>query len=142
MKSWSRTSPNPGQNPSASAAEDESCDLATGVVELFKRWQLDPKAQSNLLGLEQTSGQLPSSRPADVAASLFESRDTRIRIGYLLGIHKGLRLLFPKDEDLQATWLKRENALLDGRRPLEIMTSEGLPGILRIARIINFQCAQ
>ena len=35
---------------------------------------------------------------------------------FLLGIHKGLRLLFPEDEAVRWSWVKRRNAALAGQR--------------------------
>jgi hypothetical protein len=70
------------------------------------------------------------------------TRDTLDRAGFLLGIHKGLRLLFPEDPALRYDWVKRRNRLLDERTPLEVMLDEGLVGLARIARFVDFQRGQ
>lgn len=54
-------------------------------------------------------------------------------------LHAGLRLLFPEHEAIRFGWLKMHNQSLDGRTPLDVMLSEGLVGIARNARFVNFQ---
>lgn len=115
--------------------------LAKVVGALFERWQLDAETQTNLLGLSPGSRKLlPRYRRGETA--LPAGRDVRDRVGYLLGIHKGLRLLFPHNEGLRYDWVHRRNAQLEGQAPLEVMTRDGLLGIARVARLIDFQRGQ
>jgi hypothetical protein len=119
----------------------ERRELAKVIGALFERWQLDAEAQTNLLGLSPSSRKLlPRYRRGE--AALPAGRDVRDRVGYLLGIHKGLRLLFPRNEALRFDWVHRRNAMLEGRTPLDVMTGEGLIGIARVARLIDFQRGQ
>lgn len=119
-------------------SEDARRDLARVISALFERWQLDSELQMQLLGMSPKSRkQLPKYRAGDCA--LPGNRDTLDRSGYLLGIHKGLRLLFPEDEELRFSWVHRRNRALEGETPLEVMVRDGLLGIARIARLIDFQ---
>ncbi|MES2820257.1 MAG: MbcA/ParS/Xre antitoxin family protein [Pseudomonadota bacterium] len=119
-------------------SDDARRDLARVVSALFERWQLDSELQMQLLGMSPKSRKLlPKYRAGDSA--LPGNRDTLDRSGYLLGIHKGLRLLFPEDEQLRFSWIHRRNRALDGETPLEVMVRDGLLGIARIARLIDFQ---
>lgn len=119
----------------------ERRELAKVIGALFERWQLDAETQTNLLGLSPSSRKLlPRYRRGE--AALPGGRDVRDRVGYLLGIHKGLRLLFPHNEVLRFHWVHRRNTVLDGRTPLEVMTGEGLIGIARVARLVDFQRGQ
>ncbi|MET1076964.1 MAG: antitoxin Xre/MbcA/ParS toxin-binding domain-containing protein [Pseudomonas sp.] len=119
-------------------SEDARRDLARVISALFDRWQLDTELQMHLLGMSPKSRkQLPKYRSGELA--LPGNRDTLDRSGYLLGIHKGLRLLFPEDEELRFTWVHRRNQALEGATPLEVMVRDGLLGIARIARLIDFQ---
>lgn len=116
-------------------------DLARVVAALLGKWGLPGDAQLALLGLSPESRKLlPQYRRGERA--LPNTRDTLDRAGYLLGIHKGLRLLFPEDEDLRYGWVRRANALLDGRTPLAVMRDDGLVGLARIARFVDFQRGQ
>ncbi|PAU52326.1 hypothetical protein BZL41_25720 [Pseudomonas sp. PIC25] len=120
------------------ASEDSRRDLARVIGALFERWELDTDLQMQLLGMSPKSRkQLPRYRAGE--AALPANRDTLDRIGYLLGIHKGLRLLFPEDEELRFSWVRRRNRALEGETPLEVMARDGLIGIARVARLIDFQ---
>ena len=116
-------------------------DLARVLAALFARWELPGDAQLALLGLSPESRKLLAQYRRGERA-LPNTRDTLDRAGYLLGIHKGLRLLFPEDEALRYGWIRRRNRLLDGRTPLDVMLEEGLVGLARVARFVDFQRGQ
>ena len=116
-------------------------DLARVLAALFARWDLPGDAQLALLGLSPESRKLlPQYRRGERA--LPNTRDTLDRAGYLLGIHKGLRLLFPEDDVLRYGWIRRRNRLLGERTPLDVMLDEGLVGLARVARFVDFQRGQ
>ena len=111
--------------------------LARMVTRLFELWKITTAEQLELLGLSRTSrAQLSKYRSGGAVPS---SRDMLDRIGWLLSIHKSLRLLYPHNENIRYTWIKRRNRILDDQRPLDIMTSQGLIGIARVARYLDFQ---
>ena len=116
-------------------------DLARVLAALFAKWNLPGDVQLALLGLSPESRKLlPQYRRGERA--LPNTRDTLDRAGYLLGIHKGLRLLFPDDASLRYAWVTRRNRLLGERTPLEVMLDEGLVGLARVARFVDFQRGQ
>lgn len=123
------------------AEEGTRKDLARVVSALLDRWHLPGELQLSLLGMSPESRRLlPLYRRGERA--LPNSRDTLDRAGYLLGIHKGLRLLFPENEALRYRWVKIGNRMLDGRTPLQVMVEDGLVGVARIARFVQFQRGQ
>lgn len=131
----------PPEVPVVEFGDAERRALAKVIGALFERWQLDAETQTNLLGLSVSSRKLlPRYRRGE--AALPAGRDVRDRVGYLLGIHKGLRLLFPHNEALRYSWVHRRNDMLDGQAPLEVMTRDGLVGIARVARLVDFQRGQ
>ncbi len=110
--------------------------LARMVTRLFELWDLPTADQLELLGLSRTSrAQISRYRKG---AALPSSRDMLDRIGWLLSIHKSLRLLYPRNESIRYTWVKRRNQILDDQRPLDIMKYQGLIGIARVARYLDF----
>jgi hypothetical protein len=116
-------------------------DLARVLAALFGKWEVPGDVQLALLGLSPESRKLlPQYRRGE--RPLPNTRDTLDRAGYLLGIHKGLRLLFPEDRSLRYGWVKRRNRLLGERTPLDVMLDEGLVGLARIARFVDFQRGQ
>ena len=110
--------------------------LALMVTRLFELWALPTADQLELLGLSRTSrAQISKYRKGGALPS---SRDMLDRIGWLLSIHKSLRLLYPRNENIRYTWVKRRNQILDDQRPLDIMKYQGLIGIARVARYLDF----
>ena len=65
------------------------------------------------------------------------SQDTLTRISALVGIFKGLRLLF--SEPLSDEWVRLPNKgpLFGGRRPLDAMIEGGIPIMLDVRRHID-----
>lgn len=115
--------------------EESRKSLAVLVLRLFERWNLSTDQQLNLLGMR------PASRAVlgkyRKGAPLPPSRDVIDRVGWLLGVHKSLRLLYPKNENIRYTWISRRNEAFKNRAPIEIMTEEGLLGVAKVARYLN-----
>lgn len=110
--------------------------LAQMVTRLFELWNLPAADQLELLGLSRTSrAQLSKYRKGGALPS---SRDMLDRIGWLLSIHKSLRLLYPRNESIRYTWVNRHNRILDDQRPMDVMKEQGLIGIARVARYLDF----
>jgi hypothetical protein len=116
-------------------------DLARTLAALFVRWELSNAEQMTLLGMSPESRKLVRAYQRG-DQPLPDNRDCLDRAGFLLGIHKGLRLLFPEDEVLRFGWVKRRNHFLAGQRPLDVMLEGGLIGIARVARLVDFQRGQ
>jgi hypothetical protein len=89
----------------------EKTDLEKLTVNLFSRWDLTPGQQAAL--------KIPGAE------------------GWLLAIHKSLRLLFPRNEGLCYHWVKRRNRDFDNQTPLDVMIREGIAGIKRVCRYLD-----
>ena len=117
-------------------SSDARKKLALMVTRLFDLWKISTADQLELLGLSRTSrAQISKYRNGGAVPS---SRDMLDRIGWLLSIHKSLRLLYPRNENVRYTWIMRRNRILEDQRPLDIMKSQGLIGIARVARYLDF----
>jgi hypothetical protein len=112
--------------------ENHRAQLAKMIIRLFDHWNLDTATQLNLLGLSETSRKLLSPHPA------LKNRDMLDRAGWLLAIHKALRLLYPYNEKLRYSWVLLRNEAFKNRAPIEIMKEEGLIGIAKVARYLDF----
>lgn len=110
-------------------------NLAKLVTRLFELWELSTGDQLNLLGLSETSRSLLSRYRR--GEPLSAGRDVLDRVGWLMAIHKALRLLYPHNPNLLYSWVKRRNAAFGNISPLEIMREEGLIGIARVARYLD-----
>lgn len=109
--------------------------LATAVMRLFGHWQLSAEEQLILLGLNRDSRTtLNRYRQGGAFAA---SRDLLDRAGHLLGIHKSLRLLFPRNRELAYAWMRSRNRAFDGRTPVEVVADYGLPGLLLVRTYLD-----
>jgi hypothetical protein len=115
---------------------DSRKGLATLVIKLFHLWELNTSDQLDLLGLSPKSRAMLSKYARGEA--LPATRDMFDRVGWLLSIHKALRLLYPRNEDIRYSWVNRRNAAFDNLAPLEVMKEQGIIGIARVARYLDF----
>ena len=119
------------------SSEENRKKLAKLLMNLFKKWDLDTATQLNLLGLSPTSRSLLSQYRMGLKP-LPNTRDQFDRAGWLLAIHKALRLLYPHNENIRYTWIKRKNEALNNQPPLELMINEGIIGLAKVSRYLDF----
>ena len=60
------------------------------------------------------------------------SRDLLDRAGHLLGIHKSLQLLFPRNEDIVRGWMSSGNSRFGEETPIGIVRRYGLAGLVMV----------
>ena len=105
-----------------------------GAVRLSDIWQLTTEQTCALLGdvsertwFRMKKGQWSGALP----------QDTLTRISALIGIFKGLRLLF--SEKLADEWISLPNKgpLYGGRRPRDVMIEGGIPSLLLVRRHVD-----
>lgn len=118
-------------------SEQDQSKVARLVAGLFDRWQLSEDEQVAMLGL-------PSDNLSDLerfkTGELLESDESAVdRSELLLNIHASLRRLFPHNPELRYEWISRPNRALDGKAPKEVVKSQGLNGLNRIASYLSGQ---
>ncbi|MCQ8240929.1 antitoxin Xre/MbcA/ParS toxin-binding domain-containing protein [Rhizosaccharibacter radicis] len=105
-----------------------------GFVRLAALWQLSALECCLLLGdlSERTWFRMKKQD-----GSLRLSFDLLTRISLLVGIFKGLRLLF--SEELADQWMRLPNRgpLFNGRRPLDLAIEGGIPRLMMIRQHID-----
>lgn len=105
-----------------------------GVVRLAEVWRLTSSEVCALLGdvSERTWFRM---KKGEWSGAL--SHDTLTRVSALVGIFKGLRLLF--SEPLSDEWIRLPNKgpLYGGRRPLDAMIEGGIPKMLEVRQHID-----
>ena len=122
--------------PVAPSGREARGRLAVMVARLFDHWNLSAVEQAELLGLSAGSrSTLVRYRGGEPLA---DSRDLLDRVGHLLGIHKSLRILFPRDRDLAYRWMTQHNRRF-GARPVDVVVEHGFEGLLAIRRYLDFQ---
>ena len=109
--------------------------LAKMVSKLFELWKLTTEEQLELLGLAVANrAALSRYRKGEPLAP---NRDLLERVGYLLGIHKNLRLLFPHNRELAYAWMRTRNKAFGGRTPVETIQEWGFPGLLMVRAYLD-----
>lgn len=115
--------------------ENVRSKLAKIVTTLFSRWNLTNEEQLNLLGLGRTSrGVLVKYR---AGSPLPDRRDLLDRVALLLTIHRYLRDLYPRNEEICYGWMKMRNESFDSDTPLKTVMLEGVFGLHRIVWHLN-----
>jgi hypothetical protein len=94
----------------------ESAVLARTTVNLFRAWQLSDIEARTLLG---DMAQRTWARWKDGGIGRID-RDLRARMAILMGIHKGLRLLFTEPARGYA-WIRKPNSAFAGHSALDVM---------------------
>jgi hypothetical protein len=125
--------------PSPNLANADTRDRLTpaavdGIVRLSEIWRLTSAETCALLGdvSERTWFRM---KKGDWTGTL--SQDTLTRVSAVVGLFKGLRLLF--SEPLCDEWVRLPNngPLYRGRRPLDAMIEGGIPMMLEVRRHID-----
>lgn len=124
----------PANLADASARARLTPAAVTGIVRLADIWRLTSVEICTLIGdvSERTWFRM---KKGEWDGAL--SQDSLTRISALIGIFKGLRLLF--SEKLADEWVRLPNKgpLYGGRRPLDVMIEGGIPKLLQVRQHID-----
>lgn len=109
--------------------------LARAVSRLFDLWELGAADRLFLLGLSESnrSALARYARGEPLAAN----RDMLDRVGHLLGIHKSLKLLYPKNPEIVVHWITAPNKKFHGLAPVEVVRKFGFPGLVMTRGILD-----
>ena len=110
--------------------------MAKMIMRLFQHWGIPTADQLNLLGLSDKSRALLTKYKKGNAFTA--NRDVLDRVGWLFAIHKALRLLYPRNKELLYGWVKLRNTAFDNLTPLDVMKEQGIIGVYRVARYLDF----
>lgn len=105
-----------------------------GMVRLAEIWRLTSAEAASLMGdvSERTWFRMKKNQWSGAL-----SQDVLTRVSAVIGIFKGLRLLF--SEPLSDEWVRLPNKgpLFQGRRPLDVMIEGGIPRMLEVRRHVD-----
>ncbi len=105
-----------------------------GVIRLVEIWRLTSAEACALMGdiSERTWFRMKKGERGGAL-----SQDNLTRVSALVGIFKGLRLLF--SEPLSSEWIRlaNKNPRYGGRRPLDVMIEGGIPKLLEVRRHVD-----
>ena len=108
-----------------------------GMIRLAELWRLNTEETCLLLGDMSERSWFRLKKQGRVDRTLRLSQDMLTRISVMVGIFKGLRLLF--SEPLADDWIRLPNrgALFGGRSPLAVAIERGIPGLLEIRNHVD-----
>ncbi|NTW20969.1 MAG: DUF2384 domain-containing protein [Nostocales cyanobacterium W4_Combined_metabat2_030] len=107
--------------------------LTKMVIKLFSLWKITTADQAILLNRS-----LSTIRRYRNGGCFVNDSNMFDRVGYLLSIHKALRMLYPYDRDLVYRWVTAQNTAFGGQTALEVMKKEE-DGIKKIDRYLGHQ---
>ncbi|MHB8743938.1 MAG: antitoxin Xre-like helix-turn-helix domain-containing protein [Sulfuricaulis sp.] len=104
--------------------------LARAISRIFDLWEMGAADRLILLGLSEgnRSALARYARGEPLAAS----RDLLDRAGHLLGIHKSLKLLYPRNSEIVKLWMTSANRKFHGASPVEVVGRFGLSGLTMV----------
>lgn len=120
---------------------DDRRDLTLLIMRIFDKWSLTSKQQLNLLGLAEESRYM-LQRYRRLESLLPYEKDKIDRVCLLLAIYENLHALYPENQKLRDRWLTSNNHLLSDKQPIEMMMKQGMIGIAKVARYLDFQMVQ
>jgi hypothetical protein len=134
------TVPDPGPPPSLPNLSDAAVRArltpaaVDGMVRLAGIWRLGSAEVCALMGDVSERTWFRMKKGEWIGAL---SQDTLTRVSALIGIFKGLRLLF--SEPLSDEWVRLPNKgpLYGGRCPLDVMIEGGIPAMLEVRRHVD-----
>jgi hypothetical protein len=104
-----------------------------GIRNLAAAWKLSGDEAAALLGVSTTTWD--RIRRNDWRQTL--SQDQLTRVSALVGVFKGLNLLFANDMAGRWPRLRNSGSLFENRNPVETMARGGIPVMLEVRRYID-----
>ncbi len=111
--------------------DDEAAASFRAAVRLFSRWGLTDEQAAILLDMG-----LRSYRRWKTEGPGRMGRDGKARLSNLMGIHKGLRLIFGESPRVYE-WIKAPNAVFGGASALDVMLQGELTDLIRVRRYLD-----
>jgi hypothetical protein len=113
--------------------DEEAAAMFRAVRNLFARWDVTDEQASTLLDLPvRTYRRWKANGPGRI------NRDGKARLSNLMGIHKGVRIIF-READRAYRWVKSPNTAFGGNSALEVMLGGELTDIMRVRRYLDHE---
>ncbi len=132
-----RTHPEPERPRQSFASEADRARLTPAALEalrgLARAWRLTSQEAADLLGVSLSTWD--RIRAGTWGQAL--SQDQLMRVSALVGVYKGLHLLFA--DDMADRWVRLRNGgpLFGNRTPMEALHDDGIPGMIDIRRHVD-----
>lgn len=114
--------------------------LTSAIMGMMESWGLSLTDIKEILDLQDTPvRKMDRFRRAEPFP---ETAETNKRLEHVVGIAEGLRTAYPANRQMVKHWLNQPNRKFGKRRPLEVMSTGGLKGIVNVRAEIDctFAC--
>ena len=103
----------------------------------MKAWNVSDEDARQLLG-GVSAESYDAMKSKDSARTL--SEDQLMRVSYLVGIYKALRILH--SDKIATAWMTRpnDNNIFGGMTPLAYCVREGIPGLATVRKLLDARC--
>jgi hypothetical protein len=115
----------------APITDEEGIAMARACLNLFRLWKVSDADSATLLALAPRT--FARWKIGSIGRT---SRDQKARMSNLMGIHKGLRILF-REPDRGYEWIKRPNSAFGGASALDVMLNGELTDLMRVRRYLD-----
>lgn len=107
-------------------------------LKIARAWGLSEREKLRVLGFPSRSTYHNWARKAETGGDLTLPADTLLRISAVLGVHKGLSIVFA-DEAAGNGWLRSANsaACFGGQRPIDLVTGGTQDGLMIVRRHLD-----
>jgi hypothetical protein len=116
-------------------SEQERLELTRGILNMLDDWQIAPKDQLALLGLENVPARevhrLRDSRP------LPDEPEVMQRIEHLISIADALRTTYPFSKRMGSLWMHKPNRKFRQRTPVATMVEDGIVGLISVRSYLD-----
>lgn len=100
------------------------------IVKLYGLSRID---QAILLGVNPNNRQLLKSYEDKKKIPL--DADKFLRVSFLLGIHKNLRILFPQNQNVVYNWFTTKQKLFHNQTPMQFIAADPANSLLHLATV-------
>lgn len=115
----------------AQITDIEGSAMLRAVLNLFGKWHITDEEAAVLLDLP-----LRTYRRWKTGQTGRLNRDMKTRLSNLLGLHKGLRIIF-SEPDRAYAWINAQNKAFGGRSALNVMLGGEITDLMRVRRYID-----
>jgi hypothetical protein len=116
-------------------SEEDRLELTRGILNMLDDWQINPRDQLALLGLENVPARevtrLRDSRP------LPDEPEVMQRVEHLICIADALRTTYPFSKRMGKLWMHRPNRKFRERTPVATMVEDGIVGLVSVRSYLD-----
>ena len=111
--------------------DEEAGAMIRAAINLFKLWGLTDQHSSTLVGVSlRTFARWKTGDIGNV------TRDVKARLSNIMGIHKGVRIIF-KEAARGYAWMGAPNEAFGGLSALQVMLQGDLTDLMRVRRYVD-----